>query len=372
MARPLDGVRVVDFSTLLPGPLATLILAEAGAEVVKVERPGRGDELRDYAPRLGAASVGFALLNRGKRSLALDLKDPAALARLQPLLAGAQVLVEQFRPGVMDRLGLGYAAPARAEPADRLLLDLGLRPERAQGRDRGARSELPRGHRAARAGRRPRGPAGDPAGTDRRHRRRRAAGGDQHPAGAAPGGGDRAGLPSRRRDDRQPVRLAVVGAGPARDRADAPARRRALDRRLAALPGLSHRGWPVPRRGALGAALLGRLLRPDRAAGGTARRRARPRGDPQRGRSDHRIRDRGALAGSASPARTAAAPWSRASRRPWPTCTSAAAACSTPTSSRAASRSPRYPLPLAPALRGAPDIRAAPQLGEANALLDGA
>ena len=116
MTRPLDGVRVVDFSTLLPGPLATLILAEAGAEVVKVERPGRGDELRDYAPRLGSASVGFALLNRGKRSLALDLKDPAALARLQPLLAGAQVLVEQFRPGVMDRLGLGYALLRELNP----------------------------------------------------------------------------------------------------------------------------------------------------------------------------------------------------------------------------------------------------------------
>jgi alpha-methylacyl-CoA racemase len=110
MTRPLEGVRAVDFSTLLPGPLATLILAEAGAEVVKIERPGRGDELRDSAPRLGAASDGFALLNRGKRSLALDLKDPAAIAQLQPLLAAAQVLVEQFRPGVMDRLGLGYAA----------------------------------------------------------------------------------------------------------------------------------------------------------------------------------------------------------------------------------------------------------------------
>ena len=116
MARPLDGVRVVDFSTLLPGPLATLILAEAGAEVVKVERPGRGDELRDHAPRLGGASVGFALLNRGKRSLALDLKDRAAVARLQPLLAAAEVLVEQFRPGVMDRLGLGYAAVRELNP----------------------------------------------------------------------------------------------------------------------------------------------------------------------------------------------------------------------------------------------------------------
>jgi crotonobetainyl-CoA:carnitine CoA-transferase CaiB-like acyl-CoA transferase len=116
MARPLEGVRVVDFSTLLPGPLATLILAEAGAEVIKIERPGGGDELRAYAPRRGAASVGFALLNRGKRSLALDLKDGVARARLEPLLASAQVLVEQFRPGVMDRLGLGYAALRELNP----------------------------------------------------------------------------------------------------------------------------------------------------------------------------------------------------------------------------------------------------------------
>jgi alpha-methylacyl-CoA racemase len=106
--QPLAGVRVLDFSTLLPGPLATLLLAEAGAEVIKIERPGRGDEMRTYAPKFGAHSVNFALLNRGKRSIAIDLKDALEVERLLPLLAGADVLVEQFRPGVMDRLGLGY------------------------------------------------------------------------------------------------------------------------------------------------------------------------------------------------------------------------------------------------------------------------
>jgi crotonobetainyl-CoA:carnitine CoA-transferase CaiB-like acyl-CoA transferase len=106
--QPLSGVRVLDFSTLLPGPLATLVLAEAGAEVIKIERPGRGDEMRSYEPKLGADSANFALLNRGKRSVALDLKDPRAVARLMPLVAECDVLVEQFRPGVMDRLGLGY------------------------------------------------------------------------------------------------------------------------------------------------------------------------------------------------------------------------------------------------------------------------
>jgi len=83
--RPLEGVRVIDFSTLLPGPLATLILAEAGAEVIKIERPGQGDELRDYEPKVGGTSAGFALLNRGKRSLALDLKDSGS-SRCWPAL----------------------------------------------------------------------------------------------------------------------------------------------------------------------------------------------------------------------------------------------------------------------------------------------
>ena len=106
--QPLDGIRVLDFTTLLPGPLATLLLAEAGAEVIKIERPGIGDEMRLYHPRFGPDSVNFGLLNRGKRSLAIDLKAPGAIDRLRPLLETADVLVEQFRPGVMDRLGLGF------------------------------------------------------------------------------------------------------------------------------------------------------------------------------------------------------------------------------------------------------------------------
>jgi len=114
--RPLEGIRVLDFSTLLPGPLATLLLAEAGAEVIKIERPGRGDEMRSYTPKFGADSVNFALLNRGKRSIALDLKDRDAVDRLTPLLEAADVVVEQFRPGVMDRLGLGYDALSKINP----------------------------------------------------------------------------------------------------------------------------------------------------------------------------------------------------------------------------------------------------------------
>ena len=115
MTQPLDGLLVLDFSTLLPGPLATLILAEAGAEVIKIERPG-GEEMRSYRPRWGADSVNFAMLNRGKKSLALDLKQPAGRERLRPLLERADVLVEQFRPGVMERLGLDPAAVRAINP----------------------------------------------------------------------------------------------------------------------------------------------------------------------------------------------------------------------------------------------------------------
>jgi len=114
--RPLDGLLVLDFSTLLPGPMATLLLAEAGAEVVKIERPGFGEEMRHYQPRWGRDSVNFALLNRGKKSIAIDLKNPEQRAKLDPLIARADVLVEQFRPGVMARLGLDYETVSKINP----------------------------------------------------------------------------------------------------------------------------------------------------------------------------------------------------------------------------------------------------------------
>jgi alpha-methylacyl-CoA racemase len=114
--RPLEGIRVLDFSTLLPGPLASLILAEAGAEVIKIERPGRGEEMRSYPPRWGADGVNFAMLNRGKKSLAVDLKDAAVRDEVLALAKTADVVLEQFRPGVMDRLGLGYEAMRKQNP----------------------------------------------------------------------------------------------------------------------------------------------------------------------------------------------------------------------------------------------------------------
>jgi crotonobetainyl-CoA:carnitine CoA-transferase CaiB-like acyl-CoA transferase len=116
MCPPLDKISIVDFSSLLPGPLATMLLAEAGASVTKVERPDGGDEMRAYTPRLGATSANFAVLNRGKRSLTVDLKSEEGHRAARELVACADVLVEQFRPGVMDRLGLGYAEVAAINP----------------------------------------------------------------------------------------------------------------------------------------------------------------------------------------------------------------------------------------------------------------
>ena len=113
---PLEGIRVLDFSSLLPGPLASLILSEAGAEVIKVERPGAGEDMRGYEPQLNGTGAGFALLNRGKRSIALDLREPAAHQAIHKLVTSVDILIEQFRPGVMNRLGLGYEAVSELNP----------------------------------------------------------------------------------------------------------------------------------------------------------------------------------------------------------------------------------------------------------------
>ena len=107
-ALPLSGLLVADFSRVLAGPFATMMLADLGARVVKVERPGAGDDSRGYGPFLDGRSLYFARVNRGKESVALDLKDPADLAVARGLATRADVVVENYRPGVMDRLGLGW------------------------------------------------------------------------------------------------------------------------------------------------------------------------------------------------------------------------------------------------------------------------
>jgi alpha-methylacyl-CoA racemase len=113
---PLAGLKVLDFSTLLPGPLATLMLAEAGAEVIKIERPGTGDDMRRYQPFTESDNPNFALLNRGKSSITVDLRDAASKEKLRRLIRGADILIEQFRPGVMKRLGLDYDSVRTLNP----------------------------------------------------------------------------------------------------------------------------------------------------------------------------------------------------------------------------------------------------------------
>tara|TARA_A100001011_G_scaffold376704_1_gene439583 strand:- start:11484 stop:12596 length:1113 start_codon:yes stop_codon:yes gene_type:complete len=105
--KPLNGIKVLDFTTLLPGPLATLMLCDAGAEVIKIEKIG-GEEMRKAEPKISNESVLFAMLNRGKKSIEVDLKNPNYLKKIKKLILKCDVLVEQFRPGVMEKLGLGW------------------------------------------------------------------------------------------------------------------------------------------------------------------------------------------------------------------------------------------------------------------------
>ena len=113
---PLSSLKVLDFSTLLPGPCATMMLADMGAEVLRVESPNRPDLLRLMPPMTGKVSAGHAYLNRSKRSLSLDLKQPGAVEIIHGLIQSHDILVEQFRPGVMERLGLGYKALSAINP----------------------------------------------------------------------------------------------------------------------------------------------------------------------------------------------------------------------------------------------------------------
>ncbi|NWD97484.1 CoA transferase, partial [Pseudomonas reactans] len=116
MSGPLASLKVLDFSTLLPGPFASLMLADMGAEVLRIESPTRMDLLRVLPPHDQGTSASHAYLNRNKRSLALDLKQADALEIVQALVKDYDILLEQFRPGVMERLGLGYEALKAINP----------------------------------------------------------------------------------------------------------------------------------------------------------------------------------------------------------------------------------------------------------------
>src|SRR5689334_14073523 len=108
--RPLAGLVVVDLTRILAGPFCTLVLANLGARVIKVERPDGGDDARTIGPLMNGRSLYFASLNHGKESIALDLKRDADRSVFEDLLGAADVLVENFRPGTMERLGFGWEA----------------------------------------------------------------------------------------------------------------------------------------------------------------------------------------------------------------------------------------------------------------------
>ena len=115
-AGPLAGIRIIDLTSMLSGPWATMILADQGADVIKVEEPRAGDHTRSYGNRRNGFSASFLNLNRNKRSLAVDLKAPQGADIVRRLAAGADVFVQNFRPGVVERLGLDEAAIRKVAP----------------------------------------------------------------------------------------------------------------------------------------------------------------------------------------------------------------------------------------------------------------
>ncbi len=115
-AGPLSGIRVLDFSRVLAGPAASLALADLGAEVIKIEPPGGGDDTRAFPPFSDGHSVYFLGINRGKKSIVIDLKSADGVTLAKDLAAKCDILIENYRPGVMDRLGLGYETLAAINP----------------------------------------------------------------------------------------------------------------------------------------------------------------------------------------------------------------------------------------------------------------
>ena len=116
MAAPLANLKILDFSTLLPGPYATMMLADMGAEVLRIEAPDRVDLAKVMPPFDGKFSTTFSYLGRGKRTLQLNLKQPESVERVKQLVQDYDIVVEQFRPGVMDRLGIGYEVHKAINP----------------------------------------------------------------------------------------------------------------------------------------------------------------------------------------------------------------------------------------------------------------
>jgi formyl-CoA transferase len=114
--RALDGIRVLDLTRVLAGPFCSMILADMGAEVIKVEEPGKGDDTRSWPPFVGGEATYFMSVNRNKKSVTLNLKAPASRKIFTDLVKKSDVVLENFRPGTMEKLGLGYATLAKLNP----------------------------------------------------------------------------------------------------------------------------------------------------------------------------------------------------------------------------------------------------------------
>jgi crotonobetainyl-CoA:carnitine CoA-transferase CaiB-like acyl-CoA transferase len=114
--KPLSSIRVLDLTRVLAGPFCSLILGDMGAEVIKIEEPDKGDDTRRWPPFVGGEATYFMAVNRNKHSVTLNLKAPEGLTLLKRLAARSDVVIENFRPGTMERLGLGYRALARLNP----------------------------------------------------------------------------------------------------------------------------------------------------------------------------------------------------------------------------------------------------------------
>ena len=108
MAKPLEGIKILDLSRILAGPYATMLLRELGAEIIKVERPGNGDDARYYGPFKNGQSVYFISINRGKKSITINLKSPEGIKIIKEMVTEFDILIENFRPGTMEKLGIGY------------------------------------------------------------------------------------------------------------------------------------------------------------------------------------------------------------------------------------------------------------------------
>src|SRR4051794_25741923 len=118
MTQPLEGLTVLDLTRVLSGPYCTMLLADMGARVIKIEQPGKGDDTRGWGPPfLDGESAYFLSINRNKESVPLDSKNPAGRAILDRLIAQSDIVVENFRPGTLDKLGLDYASLSRQHPS---------------------------------------------------------------------------------------------------------------------------------------------------------------------------------------------------------------------------------------------------------------